>query len=150
MEVDNPAPSKTWPYVTTAVLIPSLTVVGASTVAVLRAGDNALLVTQILGFGVTITVALLAFLKSADTREIVNSRMDEFKRQLHVSATAAIALAHAAGAAEGRQTSDARTDALALKTEAVHDTAVETRALLKTHDQWERDELARRFPTGTP
>ena len=133
MEPGNPPPVKNWPYVTTVVSIPALAIVGSVALSVFHpAADDALLITQILGFGVTITVALLAYLKAADTREVVNSRMDEFKRTLQLTADAAIQNAHAEGKQEGRDSANERTDVLAAKTDATHD-------LLKTHDQWELD-----------
>lgn len=113
METGNPSTSRQWPYVATVVLIPLSSIVGSVAVTVLRPGvDNAALVTQLLGFGLTITIAMLAYLKSSDTREVVNSRMDEFKRTLQLSANVAVLAAHAEGRAEGRTAADARTDAL--------------------------------------
>jgi two-component system phosphate regulon response regulator PhoB len=49
---------------------------------------------------VTITMATLAYLKSAETREVVNSRMDEFKRTLQLASEAAQLKAHAEGRAK--------------------------------------------------
>ncbi len=94
--------------------IPSLSIIAVVALLVLRPDkDNALIVTQILGFGGTITAATMAYLKSSDTREIVNSRMDEFKRTMQLAANAAVATAHADGRAEGRLAADQRTDDLA-------------------------------------
>ena len=74
MDERNPPPIKNWPYVTTLILIPLATVVGSVTVSIMRPGqDNAALVTQILGFGVTITMATMAYLKSSYTRQTVNN-----------------------------------------------------------------------------
>ena len=148
MEQGNPPPIKSWPYVATIILIPALAIGGAVAVVTLRpASDaissaaNASLVTQILGFGVTITVATMAYLKSADTREVVNSRMDEFKRTMQLASDAAVLTAHAEGKAEGRVAADQRTDVLAAKTDATHATVTAVGELLKTHDQWERDRV---------
>jgi len=110
--------SKTWPYTMTLIMVPSLSILGVVALLVLRPGDmNAALVAQILGFGVTITMATMAYLKSAETHGIVNSRMDEFKRALEATATADSAKARAEGKQEGRDSADARTDILAGKTE---------------------------------
>lgn len=142
MELGNPQSVKTWPIVTTVILVPSLALIGVVAVSILRPGqDNAALVTQILGFGVTITVATMAYLKSADTREVVNSRMDEFKRTIQLAANAAVLAAHAEGKQEGRDSANERTDVLASKTEAVVVQSAQTHELLKTHDQWERDRM---------
>jgi hypothetical protein len=135
MEPGNPARSDSWPYVTALIVIPLVSILGVVVLLVTRPDkDNASLVTQILGFGVTITVATLAFLKSADTREVVNSRMDEFKRTMQLASDAAVLTAHAEGKQEGRDSANERTDVLASKIDAAHDT-------LKTHDQWERDRV---------
>lgn len=114
MEAENPAVGRAWPYTVTLVLIPGVAIVSVVALVTLRPGqENASFVAQILGFAVTITMATLAYLKSSETREIVNSRMDEFKRTLQVAATAAQVQAHADGRAEGRAAADLRTDTLA-------------------------------------
>lgn len=118
MERENPIPSRTWPYAATIVLIPAVTIISVVLLLVLRPEkDNAALVAQIFGFGVTITMATLAYLKSSDTREIVNSRMDEFKRTLQLASDAAVLTAHGVGMREGQQAANLRTDTLAAKKE---------------------------------
>ena len=107
-------PAKTWPYTTILVAVPSLAIVGVIALLILRPGEmNAALVAQILGFGVTITMATMAYMKSSETHAIVNSRMDEFKRALEETATAAAFRARTEGQLEGRKAADQRTDALA-------------------------------------
>jgi hypothetical protein len=150
MEPGNPVASRNWTYVVTLVLIPLASVVGCVVVTVMRPEkDNSSLVTQILGFGVTITMATMAYLKSSDTREVVNSRMDEFKRTLQLTADAAIAGAHAEGKAEGRVAADQRTDLLAGKLDGTHNEVKVVGELLKTHDQWERDTIEERKKVRT-
>jgi len=150
MEAHNPEPSRTWPYVAIIVLVPLAAVLGVIALLILRPDDdNAALVAQVLGFSVTVTMSTLAYLKSADTREVVNSRMDEFKRTLQLSANAAESAAHAEGEKIGREAANLRTDMLvtkaddlATKADAIHAIVDDTSTVLKTHDQWERDRLA--------
>ncbi len=116
MEAGNPSHNSGWAYAASLIMIPLMSIVGVIVLLVLRpSGDNSALVTQILGFGATITMATLAYLKASDTREIVNSRMDEFKRTIQMSADAAVAHALMQGKAEGRAASEQRTDALQTK-----------------------------------
>jgi hypothetical protein len=115
MESGNPIPAKQTPYIMAVVILSALTIVGVVMVIVLRPGamDNAIMVAAIIGFATTTGTSLLAYMRSTETREVVNSRMDEFKRTLQTAATNAEAAAHAAGRAEGRSEADARTDKLA-------------------------------------
>jgi len=107
---------KMWPYTATLIVVPSIAVIGVVTLLISRPdAENAALVSQILGFGVTVTMATMAYLKSAETHNIVNSRMDEFKRELQVAADASIVAARVAGRVEGTESANARTDALLSK-----------------------------------
>jgi len=148
MEIGNPPPITKWPYVVTVIGIPIVSLVGVVLVVTLRpatsealATANAALVTQILGFGATITVAMLAYLKSSDTHIVMNSRMDEFKRTMQLASDAAVARALSEGRAEGRASADARTDVLSEKTDQVRQSVSDVNTLLKTHDEWEQDRL---------
>jgi hypothetical protein len=106
--------TKTWPYTLTLTMVPALSISGVVTLLVFRPGDmNAALVAQILGFGVTITMATLAYLKSSETHQIVNSRMDEFKQAIQLAAEKAVTIARAEGEQKGRESADSRTDRLA-------------------------------------
>lgn len=150
MEAQNPQASKTWPYVVAGGVIPAVAILGIVSLLLFTPDrDNSVLIGQIIGFAITITMSTFAYLKSADTREVVNSRMDEFKRTLQLSANTAAAAAHAEGEKLGREAANQRTDILATKADdlatkadAIHVLAADTHTTLKTHDQWERDRVA--------
>jgi hypothetical protein len=113
-EEANPPISPRTPYVLAASVITVAAIAGVVIVLTVRPDkDNALLVTQILGFAATTLASTLAYMRSTETREVVNSRMDEFKRSLQAASAVAQAQARAEGKAEGRAAADARTDTLA-------------------------------------
>lgn len=135
-EEQNPPKASAAPYLVVIVVIAVASIAGVVLVLTIRPDkDNAALVTQILGFGSTTLMAALAYMRSTDTREVVNSRMDEFKRSLQAASAIAQASARAEGKAEGRAAANERTDVLALKADATHD-------LLLSHDEWERRDRA--------
>jgi len=139
-EPGNPPRAPLAPYIWAVVVIAVAAIGGVVLVLTIRPDkDNIALVTQILGFATTTLMATLAYMRSTETREVVNSRMDEFKRTLQAASEVAQVQAHADGKAEGRAAADARTDVLSAKTDATHE-------LLKTHDQWERDRLMKEKP----
>lgn len=114
-EPGNPPRAPIAPYLVAIGTITIAAIGGVVLVLTIRPDeDNAALVTQILGFGSTTLMATLAYMRSTETREVVNSRMDEFKRTLQAASEIAQATAHAAGRAEGQAAADARTDALAV------------------------------------
>ncbi len=115
MESENPVPAKQTPYLLAVALISGLAIIGIVMVLVLRPGatDNAVMVASIIGFATTTGTSMLAFMRSTETREVVNSRMDEFKRTLQIASDAATAAAHAAGRLEGQASANQRTDQLA-------------------------------------
>jgi len=114
-EKGNPPKAPIAPYIVVIVVIAIAAIGGVVLVLTIRPDkDNAALVTQILGFGSTTLMAALAYMRSTETREVVNSRMDEFKRSLQAASEIAQATARADGRAEGRAAANARTDALAL------------------------------------
>lgn len=114
-EPGNPTKAPTAPYIVVIVVITVAAISGVVLVLTIRPDkDNAALVTQILGFASTTLMAALAYMRSTETREVVNSRMDEFKRTIQAASEIAQAQAHAEGRAEGRAAANARTDALAL------------------------------------
>jgi hypothetical protein len=113
-EPENPPMASRAPYLWAILVIAIAAFAGVVLVLTIRPDkDNAALVTQIFGFGSTTLMATLAYMRSTETREVVNSRMDEFKRTLEAASAVAQAAAHAAGKIEGRAAADARTDSLA-------------------------------------
>lgn len=110
----NPPKASVVPYFVTVALISVIAIVGVVIVLVLRPNeDNAGLITQIFGFATMTTMGVFTFMRSGETREIVNSRMDEFKRTLQLASDVAQAKARADGREEGRHIANIRTDALA-------------------------------------
>lgn len=110
------------PYVWAITVIAVVAIIGGVVVIVLRGTDNAqeLLLTNIFGFAVTVTMATLAYLRATETHAIVNSRMDEFKAVLELNANQQSAIARAAGIVEGEQKANLRTDALAATQQTEH------------------------------
>jgi hypothetical protein len=85
-------------------------------------GDHTAVIVSILGFIAPTTAAIMAFLKSQETHQMVNGRMDEFMRRMQVAAEASIVSARAEGLKAGTETgtaaANARTDKLAAETPA--------------------------------
>lgn len=120
VEPTNPPKASVAPYIYMTVAICIATITGVVVVVVARPGaDNAGLVTQILGFATTTLMATLAYMRSTETREVVNSRMDEFKRVVQTASDIAQNQAHTQGRiegqAEGREAANKRTDTLSDK-----------------------------------
>lgn len=123
-QTDYTAPAHPRPTVAYLVTIFGMTLIGVIAVITVFAfrpdKDNSTLIVAILGFVAPTTAALLAFLKAQETHVIVNSRMDEFKRELQnaalLQATTARAEGVAAGREAGREAADIRTDELLSKT----------------------------------
>lgn len=90
------------PYLISIVIMTMLGVASVIIIFILRPNqDNAPLYGAIASFVGPTTVALLAFLKTQETHLLVNSRMDEFKRQVADNATIATELARVRGIVEG-------------------------------------------------
>ncbi len=107
----SPPPPSNLQYLVAIVVMMLLGVGGIVGITILRPlGDNAPLITELLGFLTPTTLSLLAFMKAQETHLAVNSRLDEFMRN---AAYAARAQGVTEGRAEGRAAADARTDLLA-------------------------------------
>jgi len=101
-------------YLTATVTVFGTGLLAVVGVVVIRPNaDNAMIITQIIGFTATTSAALLAFLKAQETHLVVNSRIDEFKRSLEAVAAVKEDMARASGIIEGRSAANARTDELA-------------------------------------
>ncbi len=75
--------------------------------------DHLSLDTQIIGFALTLSASVLAYMKAQDTHTVVNGRMEEFKQTLERASLVREDSARAQGVTEGRSDANARTDALA-------------------------------------
>ncbi len=133
-----------------AVIIVSLgALLAVVLVLTIRPGvDNAGLVTQILGFASTILMATLAYLKSTETRDIVDGRMDEFMRIHNERAILLASQARAEGHAAGVAAANERTDAIGDKADRLHNKLTEVHDLVQVHDEderkrWEQEERSR-------
>jgi hypothetical protein len=113
MNGDQAKPSQV-PYLIAVVLMVAIVVGAIVAVMFLRpTADNSSIVTEIIGFASTVTMALFAFLKAQETHVVVNSQMDSFKSEVRQAAAQSGLIAHAEGVVQGRAEADARTDALA-------------------------------------
>lgn len=110
-------PSNNAPYVIAVVVMALIGVIAVVLIVLIRPDkDNSVLIATIGSFILPTTVALLAFMKSQETHVVVNSRMDEFRRQLEESSLLRQAAERQAGFIEGSRggaaSANARTDVL--------------------------------------
>ncbi len=110
------------PYLVAVIIMAAFALTAIITILVLRpTADNSSLIATVVSLTVPTTVSLLAFMKSTETHGIVNSRMDEFKRELVAASALASEAARTAGQLEGRRegvaAANARTDQIAVNKE---------------------------------
>lgn len=99
------------PYLAVVALMAILAVFFVLGISYLRpTTDNSQLIATILGFVTTTTAAVLAFMKAQETHLSVNSRLDAFMANAKLAARAE---GITEGRQQGRDSANARTDALA-------------------------------------
>jgi len=101
------------PYVIAVVAMVALGVLAVVAITIVRPDqENTALLATVIGFIAPTTFSLLAFMKSAETHQSVNGRLDAL---LAHARQAAHEQGMAEGRAEGRRAANARTDELARK-----------------------------------